>query len=174
MQGPAPSVPYPYLPLTYHALSLNEMGAVPGGAFRAFWEPLYKMSISRSATINRTHQTQTYAGNRNSDVLLCLSIKIGAAPSEATVSTRNRQLCLCEIRPITKYHDGMESFLVCSVWDRWRGSLTFCICLQCRLQGDRGLRRTLRVSGKTGQVCVFLWPGIDSSDLNSIIYDFYS
>lgn len=28
--------------------------------------------------------------------LLCLSIKIGAAPSEATVSTRKRQLCLWE------------------------------------------------------------------------------
>lgn len=26
--------------------------------------------------------------------LLCLSIKIGAAPSDATVSTRKRQLCL--------------------------------------------------------------------------------
>lgn len=29
---------------------------------------------------------------------LCLSIKIGAAPRDATVSTRNRQLCLREIR----------------------------------------------------------------------------
>lgn len=30
---------------SHHALSLNEMGAVPGGAFRTFWEPVYRMSI---------------------------------------------------------------------------------------------------------------------------------
>lgn len=36
--------------------------------------------------------------------------------------------------------------------------LTFCRCLQCRLLGDRGQRRTLHVWGKTGQACVFLRP----------------
>lgn len=25
---------------SHHARSLNEMGAVPGGAFKAFWEPV--------------------------------------------------------------------------------------------------------------------------------------
>jgi len=30
----------------HHALSLNEIGAVPGGAFKAFWDPVYRISIS--------------------------------------------------------------------------------------------------------------------------------
>lgn len=42
----------------------------------------------------------TVAGNRFQSfviVSLCLSIKIGAAPRDATVSTKKRQLCLREI-----------------------------------------------------------------------------
>lgn len=38
---------------SYHALSLKEIGAVPGGAFRTFWEPVYRRSISKSTNIDR-------------------------------------------------------------------------------------------------------------------------
>lgn len=39
---------------THHALSLNEIGAVPGGAFKAFCEPVYRISIS--AWREQTHE----------------------------------------------------------------------------------------------------------------------
>lgn len=31
--------------VTHLALSLKEMNEVPGGAFRTFWEPEYRMSM---------------------------------------------------------------------------------------------------------------------------------
>lgn len=42
----------------YQALSLKEMGAVPGGAFRAFWEPVYRMSISENSINIRLKDTK--------------------------------------------------------------------------------------------------------------------
>lgn len=53
-------------------------------------------------------------------VLLCLSIKIGAAPSEATVSTRKRQLCLREVWQI-------------AVWTMTLCLVIACNCLFCVL-----------------------------------------
>lgn len=44
--------------VSHHALSLKEMGAVPGGAFKTFWEPVYRMSIPEN-----TIQTPTEIGN---------------------------------------------------------------------------------------------------------------
>ena len=56
--------------LTYSALSLNEMGARPGGTPNTFCDPVYITSIPKS------------------------SMAMGTPPSEATVSTANRQLYL--------------------------------------------------------------------------------
>ena len=63
---------------------------------------MYRMSIS-GRTRGRLYHMQVHGGRLiNSQFiffiisLLCLSIKIGAAPSEATVSIRKRQLCLRE------------------------------------------------------------------------------
>lgn len=41
--------------ISHHALSLKEMGAVPGGAFRTFWEPVYRMSIPANRKIQSYH-----------------------------------------------------------------------------------------------------------------------
>lgn len=61
----------------YHALSLKEMGAVPGGAFRAFWEPVYRMSTSGSAIRGRLHHTQAHAGRWQNLILhLCLTLLV--------------------------------------------------------------------------------------------------
>lgn len=56
--------------VTYRALSLNDMGAKPGGAPMIFWLPEYAASTFH------------------------LSIRKGTAPSEATVSTTSKQLYL--------------------------------------------------------------------------------
>ena len=63
--------------LTYSALSLNEMGARPGGTPNTFCDPVYITSIPKS------------------------SMAMGTPPSEATVSTAKRQLYL-ETRKDTK------------------------------------------------------------------------
>ena len=55
---------------TYNALWLNEMGARPGGTPSTFCDPVYITSIPNS------------------------SMAMGTPPSEATVSTANRQLYL--------------------------------------------------------------------------------
>lgn len=49
---------------THHALSLNEMGAVPGGAFKTFWDPVYRMSIS---TDKNSHKHIYIWCHQNSD-----------------------------------------------------------------------------------------------------------
>lgn len=61
----------------YHALSLKEMGAVPGGAFRAFWEPVYRMSISASVIRGRLYYTQAH-GSRWRYLILhhCLTLLV--------------------------------------------------------------------------------------------------
>ena len=56
--------------LTHLALWLKEMGALPGGAPSTFCEPLYTTSTSH------------------------WSMRNGAPPNEATVSTNSRQSCL--------------------------------------------------------------------------------
>lgn len=89
--------------------------------------------------------------------LLCLSMKIGAAPSDATVSTRKRQLCLQGMTTVRGVRGEVTHhfFLPVLVFLR----LTFCRCLQRRLLGDRGQLRTLHVLEKTGRACVSPWPG---------------
>lgn len=66
---------HPYRVLSYHALSLKEMGAVPGGALRAFWEPVYRMSISESTMRGRLYQTQAN-GSRNLILHYCLTLLV--------------------------------------------------------------------------------------------------
>lgn len=61
----------------YHALSLKEMGAVPGGAFKAFWEPVYRMSISGCTIRDRLHHTSAH-GSRGQNWVLhrCLTLLV--------------------------------------------------------------------------------------------------
>lgn len=42
--SPSPITSHPGC--SYRALSLKEMGALPGGAFSTFWDPEYRTSIS--------------------------------------------------------------------------------------------------------------------------------
>lgn len=82
--------------LSHHALSLKEMGAVPGGAFRTFCEPVYRMSISAHTDI---HKTNLHLLSPEQVMLRfypkpCWSMVTGAPPIEATASTRSRQLYL--------------------------------------------------------------------------------
>lgn len=44
---PSASTPQGEVGTTHLALSLKEMMEIPGGAFRTFWEPEYKMSMPR-------------------------------------------------------------------------------------------------------------------------------
>lgn len=91
----------------HHALSLNEIGAVPGGAFNAFWDPVYRISISTKKKrihcvehkwLNLIHRLLRRDLEYAHDLMvlhsLCWSIKIGAAPNDATESTKSKQLYL--------------------------------------------------------------------------------
>lgn len=88
---------------SHHALSLNEIGAVPGGAFKAFWDPVYKISIStkkkRIFYIETSHRISAHVFSSTVHHSLCWSIKSGAAPSDATESTKSRQLYLYKRKP---------------------------------------------------------------------------
>lgn len=83
------------------------MGAVPGGAFRTFWEPVYRMSIPVNTDIHMKTmfgviKSDNVTQYKNIKMFLsaaahttpCLSMYTGAPPIEATESTRNRQLYL--------------------------------------------------------------------------------
>lgn len=99
----------------YLARSLNEMGELPGGALRTFWDPVYSTSISAwegpralSRTLcpiasgkHRAHSTHAGVGaHRDPCATLalrfspCWSMRMGAPPSDATASTSSKQLCL--------------------------------------------------------------------------------
>lgn len=88
--------------------------------------------------------------------LLCLSIKIGAAPSDATVSTRKRQLCL----QVTEQQENIMALWMLFLSEVAGLGPTFCRCLQSHLLGDRGQQKTRREWGKTGQACVSPWPTV--------------
>lgn len=49
---PSASIPQCKVRITHLALSLKEMREIPGGAFRTFWEPEYKMSMPRTGMEN--------------------------------------------------------------------------------------------------------------------------
>lgn len=74
--------------------------------------------------------------------LLCLSIKIGAAPRDATVSTRKRQLCL----RVAEQREHFETLRMIFLNQFLAGlGHTFCRCLQSHRLGGRGQQKTLRV-----------------------------
>lgn len=84
--------------VSYQALSLKEMGAVPGGAFRTFCDPVYRMSIPISVeTWVDFHKPKKCTCQSGYLVVVwlfripCWSIRRGAPPIEATESTRKRQ-----------------------------------------------------------------------------------
>lgn len=93
---PAYSGPWIISMVSYHALSLKEIGAVPGGAFRTFCDPVYRMSIPVSVEAWVDHHKLKYSQSCWLVVVWlfgrpCWSIRRGAPPIEATESTRKRQ-----------------------------------------------------------------------------------
>lgn len=113
---------------TYHALSLNEMGAVPGGAFRAFWEPLYRMSISGSTIRTRIYQTHAH-GNKQGVPLFhhCLTLFVHkdwccskwsncVYQKEAVMSARD--MTESSVKYGILLSNYMQTFVLCCVWER--------------------------------------------------------
>lgn len=74
--------------------------------------------------------------------LLCLSIKIGAAPRDATVSTRKRQLCL-RVAEQREHFETLRMIVLNQVLTCL--GHTFYRCLQSHRLGGRGRQKTLRV-----------------------------
>lgn len=119
--------------LPYHALSLKEMGAVPGGAFRAFWEPVYRISISAS-TIGGLYQTQVQGSRQMNSIFhhsltllvhknWCCSKWSNCVDQEEAVMSAGGVTVSSE-----KYDfivgNYVQLLVMCSVWDKVGASLS--------------------------------------------------
>lgn len=152
----------------YHALSLKEIGAVPGGAFSAFWEPVYRMSISGSRRSRLCHmqvQSRIWMNLIFHHFLTLLVHKNGCCTKGGNCVDQEEAVMSAGGVTMSEMNDIMmlwcffytAVFCVC-FGDRCRLNLTFCRCLQCHRLGDRDQQRTLHVWGKTARACVFLLP----------------